>query len=470
MRSDDILYDIGPSRIGGRKKSITVLRITYSGDSYQQCRQAVKSSKGYELSQIELAGHNNTQIASRYTNIISPQKLYSNQPTNAMPSSTNEKEKEEDVHCREEEETIENKEVENEDASPTNVPTKNVPGNESSTVPPAELSNTKNHDLHPPAPPSARLFTTIVPLPQPLPDSVSLLEENDCAGVPGVHAITSSSDRHPRYPAPVRNPPRIPTLPTTEATSTPTTTTLLEAEIAPDVEALEAENAALREQLQRMEEQPPTNVPDTNLEDGNQHDLVLAEPMEEADTTGSGRKSYKILLGALLLLAVLIVVIAVVVAVSLSSQTDETTDDDECSPPTYQLQVNTTTTPRYQSLRERLDPFYGTLLDTDPHRRWALQWLANDDPARLDLETTPLVELHERYVLALLYASTNGWCWNEHINWLSAFSVCRWQGVLCQPSQLSYVQELSLAKNHLVGTLPAEVGVLEHMNRCDVGT
>jgi hypothetical protein len=82
--------------------------------------------------------------------------------------------------------------------------------------------------------------------------------------------------------------------------------------------------------------------------------------------------------------------------------------------------------------------------DSSPQFR-ALRWLANEDTAVLDLDSTPTVILVERYVLAVLYFSTSAEGGSNAtsaegglnmLNFLSASSVCEWnsggfRGVLC---------------------------------------
>jgi hypothetical protein len=67
----------------------------------------------------------------------------------------------------------------------------------------------------------------------------------------------------------------------------------------------------------------------------------------------------------------------------------------------------------------------------------ALRWLANEDTAVLDLDSTPAVILVERYVLAMLYFATRGEGWFDHY---SATSVCEWNmwevGVFCNQEDL----------------------------------
>jgi hypothetical protein len=70
----------------------------------------------------------------------------------------------------------------------------------------------------------------------------------------------------------------------------------------------------------------------------------------------------------------------------------------------------------------------------------ALRWLANDDTAVLDLESTPTVIIVEQYVLAVLYFATRGEGWGDQLNFLSASSVCEWnngsKGVSCNEDDL----------------------------------
>jgi hypothetical protein len=85
----------------------------------------------------------------------------------------------------------------------------------------------------------------------------------------------------------------------------------------------------------------------------------------------------------------------------------------------------------------------------------ALRWLANNDPAVLDLNSTPTVILVERYVLAMLYFATSA---EDRLNGLK--SVCEWRGVVCNGDDL--VVALLLGKSK-----PGEVIVLISKFRID---
>ena len=79
----------------------------------------------------------------------------------------------------------------------------------------------------------------------------------------------------------------------------------------------------------------------------------------------------------------------------------------------------------------------------------ALRWLADEDTAVHDLDSTPTVIVVERYVLAVFYYATSGGGWRGQRNFLSASSVCEWNneegGVDCDGDGL--VVSLFLGKS-----------------------
>jgi hypothetical protein len=90
----------------------------------------------------------------------------------------------------------------------------------------------------------------------------------------------------------------------------------------------------------------------------------------------------------------------------------------------------------------------------------ALRWLANEDTAVLDLDSTPPVFLVERYVLAVLYFATSGGGWSDQLNFLSASSVCDWNngeiGVFCNGDDLVVGLFLGKSKHEEVIVLISE--------------
>jgi hypothetical protein len=112
-----------------------------------------------------------------------------------------------------------------------------------------------------------------------------------------------------------------------------------------------------------------------------------------------------------------------------------------------------------------------------PFQIEALNWLADDDPAKLDFELVTPTELLERFVMALLYFSTGGENWtsssgSDLSGFFSAMSVCSWDGVGCDPTVVeSYpvVVEIRFDSDNLRGQLPTELGLLTSLQLLRLG-
>lgn len=74
------------------------------------------------------------------------------------------------------------------------------------------------------------------------------------------------------------------------------------------------------------------------------------------------------------------------------------------------------------------DIYSGGEVDSGTPQGQAYRWiLAEDDRVLCPLDTT----LEQRYILAVLYYSTNGKEWTDNGKWLSETSECSWLGVSC---------------------------------------
>lgn len=105
---------------------------------------------------------------------------------------------------------------------------------------------------------------------------------------------------------------------------------------------------------------------------------------------------------------------------------------------------------RIQTLSDMMAGSLMALSDPASPQSQALNWLAHDDPAKLDLESAPSSVILERYALAVLYFATDGKNWKDDFRFLSARSVCEWHdddewegGVTCDESK-SFVEELNM--------------------------
>ena len=70
------------------------------------------------------------------------------------------------------------------------------------------------------------------------------------------------------------------------------------------------------------------------------------------------------------------------------------------------------------------------------------------------------------FALVGLYNATNGASWTNNANWLSQAPLATWYGVATDAE--GRVTELSLGNNNLIGTLPADLGTLEELNKLDL--
>jgi hypothetical protein len=111
---------------------------------------------------------------------------------------------------------------------------------------------------------------------------------------------------------------------------------------------------------------------------------------------------------------------------------------------------NTRQPARLVALQEKLAVEFDDKLfdDTNSAQYLALEWLALEDPMQLDLDSTPFQTLKNRYIIVLLYYSTNGQNWKNQYSFLSNTSVCVWnkkhemtpidavvdEGVHCDPT------------------------------------
>jgi hypothetical protein len=140
------------------------------------------------------------------------------------------------------------------------------------------------------------------------------------------------------------------------------------------------------------------------------------------------------------------------------------------------------------------------LRDPETPQFQALEWLADEDPAQLDFNETPLETVLERYALAVLFFGTMGESWRDSLGFLNSTSVCEWNdnnelGVYCDAATGSVIElllskcvlyyssgvSISLCAQHLTrtylpiivgdssleGTFPSELGLLARLVKID---
>ncbi len=119
--------------------------------------------------------------------------------------------------------------------------------------------------------------------------------------------------------------------------------------------------------------------------------------------------------------------------------------------------------------------------DTTPQHA-AFQWLLNEDPAQVCPED--VISVEQRYILSLLYFSTNGDNWLtcnraeapelkpcSFSRYLSADDECLWMGTASANCNADgTLRILSVPENNLNGTLPSEITSLRALEHIDLAS
>mmetsp|Transcript_39070 Transcript_39070/g.94471 ORF Transcript_39070/g.94471 Transcript_39070/m.94471 type:complete len:323 (+) Transcript_39070:162-1130(+) len=102
--------------------------------------------------------------------------------------------------------------------------------------------------------------------------------------------------------------------------------------------------------------------------------------------------------------------------------------------------------------------FYTNVVDDEssPAYHRAMKWLLSDTLALHD-------EYFLRFVLSSLYFDLGGEAWKNSTNWLTGAKTCDWFGVECAFGN-EHFQGLNLDNNHLMGTLPSTIGLLNNVS------
>jgi hypothetical protein len=159
---------------------------------------------------------------------------------------------------------------------------------------------------------------------------------------------------------------------------------------------------------------------------------------QNAASSPFGRKEKIWIALALLLVVGVILGVAIAIPLTTNNDKDSSSIDSAVTPTQSPTLTKASTPPAAPPACTSMDCRLAKILlqngvmdaealqdDSSPQFR-ALRWLATEDTALLDLDSTSTVILVERYVLAVLYFATNGEGWEDQQNFLSASSVCEW--------------------------------------------
>eukprot|EP00980_Cylindrotheca_fusiformis_P030579 scaffold25064_cov113-Cylindrotheca_fusiformis.AAC.1 len=233
---------------------------------------------------------------------------------------------------------------------------------------------------------------------------------------------------------------------------------LIEAEIAPDLEATVSD--AVRRAVETLRNQlRPQELQVSEPQQANVATAFAEEDVDDASEVedklcGAPRK----LCCGLIAFVVAVAIASFTTAGVLLSTDVDNTSTREISTPTGSPSSIPTSSPlsHIELLANvlQLDANTFDLNKTTTPQYSALEWLAYGDPRKMTVEDDS-TELLERFSLATLYYSTKGFNWGNAFRWLSGSSHCDWNLIDCENGR---VVELYFSQNLLSGTLPPEIG------------
>eukprot|EP00980_Cylindrotheca_fusiformis_P006738 scaffold1400_cov137-Cylindrotheca_fusiformis.AAC.16 len=240
--------------------------------------------------------------------------------------------------------------------------------------------------------------------------------------------------------------------------------TLVEAEIAPDIEAAvnDAVNRAVEETLRSQVSQHRSQISEPQ---GEVVATAYAEDVREASEEAGklwGAPS-KVCYGLIAF------VVAVAIAAGTTAGVILSNNDNGKSISSSSGGISTpTAAPSSATSRLDIELLANFLLpgvdisdlkEKDSPRYRAIEWLVYDDPRSLLIEDNS-TEQFERFSLASLYHSTDGMNWRDTVRWLSGSSHCNWNLITCENGT---VVEMSFTQNSVSGPLPPEIGNFQNV-------
>jgi len=105
---------------------------------------------------------------------------------------------------------------------------------------------------------------------------------------------------------------------------------------------------------------------------------------------------------------------------------------------------------------------YPAPVDLATPEEMALQWLIDDDPLEMSIESSNyLMRLTQRYALATLWYSLKGVAWLAQTGWLENENECAWHGIGCVSGKVTTIGEGgAYQENNLSGSIPTDLALL----------
>jgi hypothetical protein len=175
-------------------------------------------------------------------------------------------------------------------------------------------------------------------------------------------------------------------------------------------------------------------------------------PVVEEVISNKSRSRRMKLAGTFLLLLVILIVVGVVLGIKLPQPNQP--NQPTLSPEALRALLSSVSSDQGKALQNSSTP-----------QNMAFNWLSDDNP---DLGNYTNETIIQRYALATLYFSTNGYSWENNASWLDNGEECgRWQPsdgeVTC--SDTGVVAHLDLSENNLQGRIPPEIGLLTSLGK-----
>mmetsp|Transcript_21029 Transcript_21029/g.34779 ORF Transcript_21029/g.34779 Transcript_21029/m.34779 type:complete len:679 (+) Transcript_21029:108-2144(+) len=193
--------------------------------------------------------------------------------------------------------------------------------------------------------------------------------------------------------------------------------------------------------------QRETSVQATKVDDIVQ---VMAKPLEE--TRWTPKTIAFLALG-------IISILAIIIAVTATQVNRPTPDPEPTSSPTISPETRLAVVFDIVANVSDVGPISGIDSFTTPGspQYKALHWIALEDRHQVHVDETE--HIMQRYILAVLFFSTNGMDWKDQFEFMTADNECDWSGALQCNSEGS-ITDIDLRENGLVGRLPHELSDL----------
>lgn len=231
------------------------------------------------------------------------------------------------------------------------------------------------------------------------------------------------------------------------------------------------------------------SINDANDNDDNgehEHDQLpnVEEYKTEQQHNGNNHRRMKLyMIGVVSLMCIIIISVILGITIHHSNQNDPSDDDAMTYPSRFE-------SVRQYIINENWISNVTVAYDTTSPQYQAMVWIADVDPLHVPLEVEN-PEFRERYVMAVFYYALNGDAWYYPAAFLSAEPTCDWKynfpnsitgndgvmvqvGVLCTTSAslsgqpVKQITQLFIPSNHLQGTLPEEIGLLESLSEINL--